>query len=94
MPSADYDQDTTDPNAPIRIKARGRAVLSNPTTNRGTAFTHEERSALGLVGLMPTGVSTMEKQTRRTYEQFRRGSTPLAKYLHLAQLRDRNEVLF
>ena len=94
MPSADYDQDTTDPNAPIRIKARGRAVLSNPTTNRGTAFTHEERAALGLVGLMPTGVSTMEKQTRRTYEQFRRGSTPLAKYLHLAQLRDRNEVLF
>jgi len=94
VPSADYDQDTTDPNAPIRIKARGRAVLSNPTTNRGTAFTHEERSALGLVGLMPTGVSTMEKQTRRTYEQFRRGSTPLAKYLHLAQLRDRNEVLF
>ncbi|HQK32974.1 MAG TPA: NAD-dependent malic enzyme, partial [Phycicoccus sp.] len=70
------------------------AVLSNPTTNRGTAFTHEERAALGLVGLMPTGVSTMEKQTRRTYEQFRRGSTPLAKYLHLAQLRDRNEVLF
>ena len=69
-------------------------MLSNPTTNRGTAFTHEERSALGLVGLMPTGVSTMEKQTRRTYEQFRRGSTPLAKYLHLAQLRDRNEVLF
>jgi len=94
VPSADYDQDTTDPNAPIRIKARGRAVLSNPTTNRGTAFTHEERAALGLVGLMPTGVSTMEKQTRRTYEQFRRGSTPLAKYLHLAQLRDRNEVLF
>ena len=94
MPSADYDQDTLDPDAPLFIRARGRAVLSNQTTNRGTAFTHEERSALGLVGLMPTGVSTMEKQTRRTYEQFRRGSTPLAKYLHLAQLRDRNEVLF
>jgi len=49
---------------------------------------------LGLKGLMPTGVTTLENQTVRTYEQFRRGSTPLAKYLHLAQLRDRNEVLF
>ena len=94
VPSADYSQDTTDNDAPIRIRARARAVLSNPTTNRGTAFTHEERSALGLVGLIPSGVTTLENQTRRTYEQFRRGSTPLAKYLHLAQLRDRNEVLF
>ena len=94
VPSADYSQDTSDNDAPSRIRARARAVLSNPTTNRGTAFTHEERSALGLVGLIPSGVTTLENQTRRTYEQFRRGSTALAKYLHLAQLRDRNEVLF
>ena len=94
VPSADYDQDTTDQNSPLRIKARGRAVLANPTTNRGTAFTLAERAVLGLKGLMPTGVTTLENQTVRTYEQFRRGSTPLAKYLHLAQLRDRNEVLF
>lgn len=94
MPSRDYDQDTTDQDAPLRISARGRAVLANPTTNRGTAFTHEERAALGLKGLVPTGVTTLENQTRRTYEQFHRASTPLAKYLHLSQLRDRNEVLF
>jgi malate dehydrogenase (oxaloacetate-decarboxylating) len=94
VPSRDYDQDTTDQDAPLRISARGRAVLANPTTNRGTAFTHEERAALGLKGLVPTGVTTLENQTRRTYEQFHRASTPLAKYLHLSQLRDRNEVLF
>ena len=90
----DFDTDTTRSEAPLRIRARGRAVLSNPMTNRGTAFTLEERRRLGLVGLTPTGVTTLENQTKRTYEQFRRASTSLAKYLHLANLRDRNEVLF
>ncbi|NLJ53888.1 MAG: NAD-dependent malic enzyme, partial [Intrasporangiaceae bacterium] len=90
----DFDQDSTRAMAPLRIRARGRAVLSNPMTNRGTAFTLEQREALGLVGLTPTGVTTLENQTKRTYEQFRRANTPLAKYLHLAQLRDRNETLF
>ncbi len=90
----DFEQDSTRAGAPLRIRARGRAVLSNPMTNRGTAFTIEERRALGLVGLTPTGVTTLENQVRRTYEQFLRAQTPLSKYLHLAQLRDRNEVLF
>ena len=90
----DFDQDSTKSGAPLQIRARGRAVLSNPMTNRGTAFTREQRKSLGLVGLTPTGVTTLENQTKRTYEQFRRASTSLAKYLHLAQLRDRNEVLF
>ena len=93
-PARDFDQDSTTSGTPLRIRARGRAVLSNPMTNRGTAFTLEERRALGLVGLTPTGVTTLENQGKRTYEQYHRASTPLAKYLHLAQLRDRNEVLF
>ena len=78
----------------MRIRARGRAVLSNPLTNRGTAFSLAQRRALGLVGLTPTGVTSLEIQAKRVYEQFTRAGTPLAKYLHLAQLRDRNEVLF
>lgn len=94
VPSPDYEQDTTDQDAPLRVRARGRDVLANATTNRGTAFTPEQRAALGLAGLIPTGVSTLEKQTRRSYAQFRRATTPLAKNLHLAQVRDRNEVLF
>ncbi len=91
---ADYELETTSNDSPIKIAARGRAVLANSMTNRGTAFTHEERAALGLVGLMPTGVTTLENQNRRAYGQFRRTSTPLGKYLHLSQLRDRNEILF
>jgi malate dehydrogenase (oxaloacetate-decarboxylating) len=62
--------------------------------NRGTAFTPEERRALGLQGLLPSGVSTLEGQLRRVYAQYRRQSDDLAKNVYLANLRDRNEVLF
>jgi malate dehydrogenase (oxaloacetate-decarboxylating) len=79
---------------PVRIRARGNAVLTNPLLNRGTAFTPPERQALNLTGLLPTGVSTMEGQLRRVYAQFRRQPTDLAKNVYLANLRDRNEVLF
>ena len=89
-----YEQDTTAAEPTLRIRARGRAVLSNPMTNRGTAFTSEQREALELDGLMPTGFTTMESQTHRVYEQFRSSTTMLGKFLNLAALRDRNEVLF
>src|SRR5215207_7025714 len=79
---------------PVRIRARGRSVLSNPMLNRGTAFTHEERRVLGLRGLLPRGVSTLEGQLRRVYAQYRRQPDELAKHVYLANLRDRNEVLF
>src|SRR5215212_5026429 len=79
---------------PVQIRARGRSVLSNPMLNRGTAFTHEERRALSLRGLLPSGVSTLEGQLRRVYAQYRRQPDELAKNVYLANLRDRNEVLF
>ena len=75
MAHRDYEQETSTAGGTLRIRARGRAVLSNPMTNRGTAFTSEQRRALGLVGLMPSGVTTLESQTRRVYEQFRRTTT-------------------
>src|SRR5215211_4963315 len=78
----------------LRIRARGRSVLGNPMLNRGTAFTPEERRVLGLQGLLPSGVSTLEGQLRRVYAQYRRQSDDLAKNVYLANLRDRNEVLF
>jgi malate dehydrogenase (oxaloacetate-decarboxylating) len=69
-------------------------VLSTPTINRGTAFTMAERRALGLIGLLPTGVSTLEGQLRRAYAQYRAQPNDLRKNVYLANLRDRNEVLF
>lgn len=90
----EYDQDTTVGNSTLRIRTRGRAVLSNPMTNRGTAFTPEQREMLEIDGLMPTGFTTLENQTRRVYEQFRSNKSMLGKFLTLNALRDRNEVLF
>ncbi len=78
----------------LRIRARGNAVLTNPMLNRGTAFTQSERQALGLTGLLPTGMSTLEGQLRRVYAQYRRQPTDLARNVYLGNLRDRNEVLF
>ena len=79
---------------PIRISAHGRAVLTNPRLNHGTAFTHEEREALGLEGLLPPGVLTLDDQAQRAYEQYRAQPTDLAKNTFLAGLHDRNEVLY
>ncbi|MGH3337623.1 MAG: oxaloacetate-decarboxylating malate dehydrogenase, partial [Propionibacteriaceae bacterium] len=79
---------------PVRIRARGRSVLTNPMLNRGTAFTTEQRQALGLQGLLPSGVSTLEGQLRRVYAQYRRQPDDLAKNVMLGNMRDRNEVLF
>jgi malate dehydrogenase (oxaloacetate-decarboxylating) len=73
---------------------RGRAVLRDPHYNHGTAFTYEERAALGLQGLLPAGVLSLEEQARRSYEQFKAQPTGLSKNEFLAALRDRNEVLY
>jgi malate dehydrogenase (oxaloacetate-decarboxylating) len=78
----------------VRIHARGQAVLASPTINRGTAFTQAQRRELGLVGLLPTGVSTLDGQLRRAYAQYLAPATDLGKWVYLANLRDRNEVLF
>ena len=77
-----------------RVRLRGNPVLISPLLNRGTAFTLAERDALGLTGLLPDGVSTIEGQLKRVYAQYRRQPDDLAKNLYLGQLRDRNEVLF
>jgi malate dehydrogenase (oxaloacetate-decarboxylating) len=78
----------------VQARVRGGLVLSSPLLNRGTAFSLEERKALGLTGLLPSAVSTMEAQLRRVYGQYQRPPDDLAKNGYLAALRDRNEVLF
>jgi malate dehydrogenase (oxaloacetate-decarboxylating) len=72
----------------------GRDLLRNPRFNRGTAFTHEARAALGLQGLLPAGVQTLEQQSKRAYEQYRAQPNNLARNEFLAALHDRNEVLY
>ena len=75
-------------------KARGLAVLNTPRLNKGTAFTPEERRALGLTGLIPPDISTLETQVERAYIQYERLPDALSKNIYLTTLHDRNEVLF
>lgn len=78
----------------MKVNIRGGDILWTPRLNRGTAFTHEERAALGLVGLLPTGITPIDAQLHRAYEQFLDARTDMAKFRRLAALRDRNTVLF
>jgi malate dehydrogenase (oxaloacetate-decarboxylating) len=94
MVDAPYELGPAADGYPVRIRARGRSVLSNPMLNRGTAFSHDERRALGLTGLLPGGESTLDGQVRRVYAQYRRQPDDLARNVFLANMRDRNEVLF
>jgi malate dehydrogenase (oxaloacetate-decarboxylating) len=75
-------------------KARGLAVLNSPLLNKGAAFTAEERKALGLTGLLPPDISTLETQVKRAYIQYERLPDALSKNIYLTALHDRNEVLF
>ena len=60
MYEASYELGSAADSYQLGIRARGRSVLSNPMLNRGTAFTLEQRLALGLQGLLPSGVTTLE----------------------------------
>jgi malate dehydrogenase (oxaloacetate-decarboxylating) len=94
MWDAAYELGLAAEDYPLRIMARGRSVLTNPMLNRRTAFTHTERRTLGLKGLLPSWVSTLGGQPRRVCAQYQRQSDNLAKNVFLANMRDRNEVLF
>ena len=78
----------------LRIAARGREVLTNPLSNFGTAFTHEQRRQLGVNGLLPPNVMTMAQQLKRVYAQYSGQADDLAKYVYLNTMQDRNETLF
>ncbi|WP_217356535.1 NAD-dependent malic enzyme [Ruegeria atlantica] len=68
--------------------------LTNPLLNKGTAFSMHEREQLGLLGLLPPHIETLESQIDRVYAAFEREETPLDKHIYLRGLQDDNEVLF
>ncbi|UCF66568.1 MAG: NAD-dependent malic enzyme [Acidobacteriota bacterium] len=78
----------------IATNRRGRPLLLNPFTNKGTAFSEQEKTELGLHGLVPAITSTIEQQLERTYENYREKETDLEKFIYLVSLHDRNETLF
>jgi hypothetical protein len=66
-------------NGDGQTKARGLAVLNSPLLNKGTAFTASERKSLGLTGLLPPDISTLEPQVKRAYIQYERLPDALSK---------------
>jgi len=79
---------------PAAAFPRGMALLHDPALNKGTAFTEEERDALGLRGLLPPRVNTQAQQLARVSANLRRKENDLEKYIFLIGLQDRNETLF
>jgi len=82
------------PENVIVTTIKGKEVLSNPFLNKGTAFTKEEREDLGLEGLLPPQVITLDEQVNRVYEQYSMRTTNLFKNGLLYDLYNRNVVLF
>ena len=73
---------------------RGTALLTDPMRNKGTAFTLPERADLGLTGLLPPAVETLDQQADRAYAAYLGYDKPLNRHIYLRQLQDTNEVLF
>lgn len=76
------------------IALRGHALLEEPLLNQGTAFTAEERDELGLRGLLPPHVETLEEQVARAYEAFENKETDIERHIYMRGLQDTNETLF
>lgn len=72
----------------------GSSVLQNPRWNKLTAFTHDERVALGLEGLLPPAVEDIEMQVKRALAQLDQKTTDIERYIYLVQLIDSSETLF
>jgi malic enzyme len=83
---------STTPAVPVAL--RGRDLIDHPLMNKGTAFTDAERDILGLRGLLPARVATIEDQVVLELEHVRRKPDDLERYIGLAALQDRNETLF
>lgn len=73
---------------------RGEAVLRHPILNKDNAFTKDERQELGLEGLLPPNILTIEQQVALELEKLRAKKDDLEKYIGLSALLDRNETLF
>ncbi|MZR30244.1 NAD-dependent malic enzyme [Sneathiella litorea] len=72
----------------------GVVLLGEPTLNKGTAFTLQEREKYGLLGLLPPHVETLQEQTVRAYDALQAKDTDLERHIYLRALQDTNEVLF
>lgn len=93
MSSAMPESESTE-TEPLSVSITGQRLLDDPLLNKSSAFPEDERRELGLLGLLPLHISTIEEQLARVYENYQRKESDLERYIFLAALHDRNETLF
>lgn len=76
------------------VSPTGRQLLDDPLRNKSSAFSIDERRELGLLGLLPLHISTIQEQLARVYENYQRKDSDIERYIFLTALQDRNETLF
>ena len=78
----------------MTISKRGLELLQDPSLNKSTAFTEDEKQALGLVGLIPDVTEDEDLQLQRVMLQLGHKHTDLDRYIYLVNLLDHDETLF
>ena len=78
----------------VELNMNPKDILNDPILNKGSGFTTEERTELGIQGLLPFRVSTLEEQAKKSYANFQQKKTAIGKYSFLSELQNRNETLF
>ena len=76
------------------VNLRGYGLLSDPLLNKGSHFTGEERKTLGLMGLLPMGVSDVSMMVARCMNALRHKPDDMERFIYLQGLLNRNETLF
>jgi malate dehydrogenase (oxaloacetate-decarboxylating)(NADP+) len=76
------------------VSKRGKELINDPLLNKGTCFTLEERRQLGLTGLLPPRVFSLDEQLMRLRENYNHLKTDLDKYVFIEAVHDRNETLY